>query len=102
MRPPRFAESPPERVVAGLDEYQRGGILATQPAVNFRQALQLLAFTRVDQQNGAFEIASTFHVQLGERRNKRNRKIIDTVEAQILERAKNRAFARAGKAREDD
>ena len=67
-----------------------------------RKLFQLHTFAGVDQQGSACEIAFASGVQLGKDGNQFDRKIIDAIEAHVLEGAENGAFAGAGETSKDD
>ena len=77
-------------------------MIAGKLAVENRQLFDLLAFAGVDQKRGSFDLAAAFVVELAENGNQRDRKIIDAIEAQILEGVQDGAFAGAGETGEDD
>ena len=101
MRAAGFAEAAQQSGVARFDEDERGGAFAAQLAINSGQLVDLRAFARVHQQGRAFHFAAAAFIELAESGNQRDGKIIDAVEAEILEGVQDGPFARAGKPGED-
>src|SRR5262249_18033856 len=102
MRAARFAVAAKQRVFGSFDEDERNRMLATKELQQRRQFLELRTFSSIDEQGGAGETAITGGVQLSKNRNEFDRKIVDAVEAHVLERFEDGAFAGAGKAGKND
>ena len=66
------------------------------------QFCELVAFAGVNEKRGAREIAFAGSVELGEDRNQLDGKIVDAIEAHVLEGMQDGAFAGAGQAGEND
>src|ERR1700674_5858480 len=102
MRAARLAEAAEERVVAGIDEDKRDGMILAEMLEQRGKLVQLHTFARIDQQGGARKGAFAGGMQLGKNGHQFDGKIIDAVEAHVLEGAEDGAFSGAGNAGEDD
>src|SRR5580658_6246684 len=102
MRTACFAVAAEERVIAGVYEYQSDGMIFAKVLQQSRKLFELGAFARIDQQGGAAKVAFAGGMQFRKNGHQLDGKIIDAVEAHILESAKDGAFSGAGNAGEND
>jgi hypothetical protein len=101
MRPPRFAESPQQRFVAGFDEHKRRRMIARERAVENRKFLDLFALAGIHKKSGALDFPAPLVIQLAEHGNQRHWKIVHTIKTEILKRIQDGTFAGAGKPSEN-
>ena len=77
-------------------------MIAAQVLQQGRKFVQLRALARVHEQGGSGEVPFTGRVQLRENGDQLYGKVVDTIKTHVFECFEDCAFARAGKASEDD
>jgi hypothetical protein len=95
MRATGLAIAAEERVVGGIDEDQGDGMILTKMLQERREFFELHAFASVDEQSGARKVALAGGMQFRKNGNQFNRKVVNAVEAHILESVEDGAFSRA-------
>src|SRR5215469_2264599 len=85
MRAASLTEASQKRFIARFDEYERRRMILRQRTIKNRQLFDLFAFTRIDEQRGAFDFAAPFVVQFAEHGNQRDGQVVHTIKAQIFE-----------------
>jgi NAD(P)H-hydrate repair Nnr-like enzyme with NAD(P)H-hydrate epimerase domain len=95
MRAARLAVAAEERIVCGINENEGDGMIFAKVLQQRRKLFQLHAFAGIHEEGSTSKIAFAGSVQLGKNRNQLNRKIIDAIEAHVLESVEDSAFSRA-------
>jgi len=102
VRPARLAIAAEERVIAGIDEDQRDGMILAKVLQQSGELFELRSFARIHQQGGAAKVAFAGGVQFRKNGHQLDGEVIDTVEAHVFEGAEDGAFSGAGNAGEDN
>ena len=104
MRPARLAVAPHQRGLAGLEEDQRRLQAGHRPQrlEHARELLEQRALAHVDDDRRLLDLRVRPQRQLGERRQQRDRQVVDAEVGEILERAHRLRLAGAGQAGQDD
>src|SRR5277367_357086 len=66
VRTARLTEAAEQNFVAGFDEHEGGGMFGDELAINSGELFDLLAFTGVNEEGGAFDFAAAFDVEFAE------------------------------------
>ena len=98
----RLAVTAEQCVIVGVDEHQGDGMILAKMFQQRREFFELYAFAGIDEKSGTSEIALAGGVQFGKNRHQLDGKIIDAVEAHVLEGFEDGAFSRAGDAGKDN
>ncbi len=104
MRPARLAVAADQRRLAGFEEDQRRVEAGHRPQrlEHARELLEQRALAHVDHHRGLLDLGVRPQRQLGERRQQRDRQVVDAEVGEVLERAHRLRLAGAGQAGEDD
>src|SRR5580692_2773062 len=102
MRTARLAIAAEQRVIAGIDEDQRDGMILPEVLQQGGELFELRAFAGIDQQGGAGKVSLAGGVQFRKNGHQLDGKVVDTVEAHVFEGAEDGAFSGARNPGEDN
>jgi len=103
MRAPCLAEATHEDVVARLEiEHLEPDAALAQLVEDARELVEEVALADVEPERNAAHLLARGLPQLDESGDQRNRKIVDAVEAEVLEDLDRGALPRSGEAGHDD
>src|SRR5579864_813905 len=95
MRAPGLLEAADQGVVRGFEKHQRRlEVVARESSVHGGKLAQRFPAPNIDHHGGALDAAVRLAAALGKLGDQIHRQVIDAVEAQVLERLQDRAFAR--------